>query len=189
MSSYPVCHFCNDNINKEFAYFGLTLCEECFSGDVIKIMENHGHRFSIRKYEVKNRNANHSPPHTFQIDLIRPQTFFIEMQFHKQNGPHGFLTRLFSGKDPEIGIQEFDDNVKINVPNDQLPLLKRFLLHEQRRELIVWITQHDLSLSIVGTSLTSGRKLELPRFDPSVDELARALVALGVHMAQFAKEI
>ena len=164
---------------------GLGACSRCRTGDVQPVMDALGYENDVRAFHSHSASGGGGADHV-QVDLQRPHAGLeLELDCHRQKGAHGWFARFMKKTDPEIGIEEFDDNVFLEFSEEHEAAVLSLLSNQGVRQAISWLAGAGCGVSLVGRSMTVGAMAWNKSNLPALDDVARYTLALAIHMDRF----
>ncbi len=177
------CDFCREPapVDTLRQVDGLACCPRCASGDLDAAFEAHGYR-AEQRFEEHHRGEGGSDPYMVQLNLDGTSgELLLIASLHRERGGKGWLSRLFRRADLEIGVEDFDELVRIDVEPEYESALVRLLEVEGAREAVSWLVERHVGVSITGTSIIAGGRYWSSSNRPSLEEVSLHGTALGIH--------
>jgi hypothetical protein len=164
---------------------GLDACERCRTGEIAAAIEAWELLEEHKRYHFHSSTGGGSG-WQLQVEVKRPSWVEIHASFSAEPGFDNWFTRIFRKKDPEVGVEAFDEAVRIEVEEEYRATLIELLAGPGPREAVAWLAASGCGSSIGFTSVSAGARVFLESSLPDLDEVRRHLVALSVHLERFA---
>jgi hypothetical protein len=163
---------------------GLACCQGCINGDLERAIQHWG--FVVNK---KYTPGGHRSSQRFFIEVKRPTFIEAFAKFDADSGPRkGWLSRLFSKDDPEVGDPAFDDHVLVAPDRGADEVTMRLLEHEGVRAGVLELIQQGAIVDLTGNSVWvhDDDTGVIDKF-ADMDVALPYAVALAVHIERYAR--
>lgn len=183
------CALCNEETDAHALQdlIGLDCCERCTSGDLKQAVQHWG--FVVG--EKISTSVAHRREYLL-IEIKRPTFVQAFSRFGADSGPKtGWISRLFSRDDPQVGDQAFDDQVLIAPDRDTDEATMGLLEHAGVRAGVLALIQRGALVDLSGQSVwvhdSGSSRIGATDRLAEADDLLPYAVALAVHIERIAR--
>jgi len=177
------CDFCQETapVDTLRQVDGLACCPRCAGGDLDAAFAAHDYR-AEQRFEEHHRGESSGDPYMVQLNLDGTSgELLLIASLRRERGGKGWLSRLFRSADLEIGVEDFDELVRIEVEPEYESALVELLQVDGAREAISWLVERHVGVSITGTSIIAGGRYWNSNNRPPLEAVSLHGMAIGIH--------
>jgi hypothetical protein len=157
---------------------GLAACSRCRAGDLEAAIEAHGFEVEHERYHGKRSGTGWQA----HVEVKRSNRPDLVAHLEAEPGFDNWFTRLFRKADPEIGVEDFDRQVRIEVEAEHEDALRVALGTPGAREAVVRLVGLGCGVSLNRALVSTGAAAYTEAGLPSLAEMTTYIVALAVHI-------
>lgn len=161
----------------------LDVCDRCRSGELSLSLTFLGFTEEHRKFKVSNNNV---PEHVVWVELTRPTEIDVTAQFSAEKGADNWFSRLFRKPDPEVGIEEFDQKIRITVDSEYEASVMRLLDSPGLREAILRLVALRCHVTIGFKTVFARAQENRESKIPPINDVLMYVLLLAIHLERYA---
>lgn len=164
---------------------GLPACERCRSGELEAALAAHELSEEHKRYYFHSPTGGGSGWRC-HVEIKRPTRPELIASMKAESGFDNWFSRLFRKADPQIGVEDFDKQVKIEVDPEHEDALRAALEPPGAREAVIQLIGRGCSVSLFMSLVSTGVETWTEDGLPPLAELRKYIVALAVHLERSA---